>query len=303
MSLRPLMLAMAVTLVACDADTAANTGPERSRENVFTYRAPMRAGQTFALRNMSGRLTVEPSADDTLRVTADMTWRGDSTPPKDVSFRSDMTPTGVLVCALVGEGRCTADDYDVNSDGTGFSLGGGRVRLGMGGSSQASVHFRVQVPTGVRLDLVMIDGNIVSASSAPVKARGVNGDMTIVTSVGPVTAKTVNGDVDARMTTLAGSDTVEVESVNGNVNAFLPEGASINVELRALNGSLLSDFPGLEAGSRRVNKSITGVIGAGTTPVRLRAINGNASLRRLDAQGRPFEIVPPPAEAEAPKAP
>lgn len=302
MSFRPLLLVVACTLMACDADNAANAGPERSRENVFTYRAPLGAGQTLALRNMSGRITVEPSADDTLRVAADMTWRGDSTPPSDVSFRSDTKPDGVLVCALVGEGRCTTDDYEVNSDGTGFSIGGG-VRLGMGGSSQASVHFRVQVPTGVRLDLVMIDGKIVSASSAPVKARGVNGDMTIVTSVGPVTANTVNGDVDARMTTLAGSDTVEVESVNGNVNAFLPESASINVELRALNGSLLSDFPGLEAGSRRVNKAITGVIGTGTTPVRIRAINGNASLRRLDAQGRPFEIVPPPAEAEAPKAP
>ena len=81
MSLRPLMLVVACTLMACDADTTANAGPERSRENVFTYRAPLRAGQTFALRNMAGRLSVEPSADDTLRVVADMTWRGDSTLP------------------------------------------------------------------------------------------------------------------------------------------------------------------------------------------------------------------------------
>lgn len=299
MSLRPLMLVVACSLMACDADTAANAGPERSRENVFTYRAPLQAGQKLSLRNMSGRITVEPSADDTLRVMADMAWRGDSTLPSDVSFRSELTPNGVLVCALVGEGRCTEDDYDVNSDGTGFSFGGGKVKLGMGGPSQASVHFRVQVPTGVRLALVMIDGNIVSASSAPVKAAGVNGDMTIVTSIGPVNAMTVNGDIDARMTTLSGTDTVEVESVNGNVSAFLPENASINVELRALNGSLLSDFPGLEARS----KSISGVIGAGTTPVRIRAINGNLALRRLDAQGRPFELVPPPADADAPKAP
>lgn len=295
MSFRPLMLVVACALMACDSDNAADAGPARSREHVFTYRAPLQAGQKLSLRNMSGRITVEPSADDTLRVMADMAWRGDSTLPSDVSFRSELTPNGVLVCALVGEGRCTEDDYDVNSDGTGFSFGGGKVRLGMGGPSQASVHFRVQVPTGVRLDLVMIDGNIVSASSAPVKARGVNGDMTVVTSVGPVTAKTVNGNVDARMTTLAGGDTVEVESVNGDVAAFLPESASANVEIRSVNGSLISDFPGLIAGSRRFDKTITGVLGAGTTPVRVRAINGNAALRRLDAQGRPFELVAPPA--------
>ena len=90
------------------------------------------------------------------------------------SFRSSgaFFSGGVFICAVIGKGICTADDYDVNSDGTGMSFRRGRVRLGMGGGSLATVHFRVKVPTGVKLDLVMIDGSIVSASSAPVKARG-----------------------------------------------------------------------------------------------------------------------------------
>jgi hypothetical protein len=293
MSFRPFALIVACTLMACDVAVEGNPGPEQARENVFSYRAPLQAGQTLVLRNMSGRMTVEPAPDDTLRVVADMTWRGDSTLPSDVRFRSELMANGVVVCAIVGEGRCSADDYESNSDGTGFSIGKRGVRLGMGGPSQAAVHFRVQVPTGVRLDLVMIDGNIVSASSAPVKARGANGDITVVTSVGPVTAKSVNGNVDVRMTTLAGSDTVEVETVNGSVAAYLPADVSADVQVRALNGSLLSDFPGLAAGSRRFDKTISGVLGSGMTPVRVGAVNGNATLRRLDAQGRPIELSAP----------
>lgn len=288
MSFRPILAATAFSLAACGAESDIPAGPEQARENVFAYSAPLRAGQTLTLRNMAGRLTVEPAADDTVRVVADMSWRGDSSLPRDVSFRSDTSPTGVIVCALVGDSQCTADDYGVDSDGTGFSIRRNRVRLGMGGSAMAAVHFRVQVPAGVRLDLVMLDGTIVSASSAPVKARGVNGDITIVTSVGPVDAKTVNGNIDARMTTLAGSDTVQVEVVNGSVAAYLPSDASADIEVRALNGTLMSDFPGLSGGSQRFDKTITGVLGSGATPVRLRALNGNATLRRLDAEGRPI---------------
>jgi hypothetical protein len=250
----------------------------------------MVAGRTLALRNFAGSLTVEPAADDTLRIAADLHWRGDSTLPRDIAFRSDTMAGGLLVCAIVGDGACTADDYQVNSDGSGFSIGGGGIRLGMGGSARASVHFRVQVPSGVRLDLVMIDGNIVSASSAPVKARGVNGNVTIVTSVGPVQAKNVNGDVDVRMTTLSGSDSVQAETVNGSAFAFLPADVAATVDVRVTNGSAMSDFPGLAGGAERLSKSITGTLGSGGNPVRVRTLNGNAQLRRLDAEGRPFPI-------------
>ena len=288
MSFRPFVVIAALSLAGCDAEVEANAGPRQSREQVFSYSAPLRAGQTLALRNMSGQLSIEPASDDTLRVVADLAWRGDSALPRDVSFRSDTMPGGVYVCAIVGKGQCTADDYDVNSDGTGMSFRRGRVRLGMGGGSLATVHFRVQVPTGVRLELVMIDGSIVSASSAPVKARGVNGQMTIVTSVGPVNAKTVNGNIDARMTTLTGTDSVVVETVNGEVAAYLPATAAATVDVRATNGTVMSDFPGVVGGSARLNKTITGVLGGGTTPVRVRSINGAAALRQLDAQGRPL---------------
>lgn len=291
MFFRPALLIAAVMLVGCDRHE--DPGPEQSRDSVFSYSKPMSAGQTLFLRNMSGALTIEPSTDNTVRVVADMKWRGDSTLPTDVSFHADTTAAGVLVCAVFGKGRCDENGYNGESDGSGMSMGRGRVRLGVGGRSQASVHFRVFVPAGVKLDLVLIDGSIVSASSAPVRARGVNGNITVVTSVGPVRAETVNGDVDARMTTLAGTDSVRVSTLNGDAFAFLPATADATLDIATTTGTLVSDFPGTTS-TGAMRNSIKAVLGAGTTPVRVRSVNGDAHLRRLDAQGRAFELAPQP---------
>ncbi len=292
MSFRPACFLLALPLLACGDDAPA--GPERERAGVFNYAVAMAPGQTLVLRNMVGALRVEPATDDTLRIVADLRWHGDTTPPADVHFTSSVLADGVLVCGFLGTGRCTRDDFDAKVDGGELSIGSRGLRLGMGGRSDARVTFRVQVPAGVRLDLVQVEGDVVSASTAPVDAKGVNGSLTIVTSVGPVRAKMVNGNVDARMTTLAGSDSVLVETVNGDAFAFIPETASASVEAAAVNGTALSDFAGLQGGRDHLKKVIQGVLGTGATPVKVRSINGNAQLRRLDAEGRAYEVAPPP---------
>lgn len=290
MSFRALLVLAAVTLTACDAEVHA--GPQQERSGVFTYSVAMASGQTLYLRDMVGSLKIEPSADDTLRVVADLTWQGDTTPPVDVTFNASSLADGVIVCAVFGGARCSVQDYDGQSNGSGIRIGGGKLRLGLGGNRQSEVHFRVSVPAGVKLDLVMVEGDVVSASSAPVRVRGINGNITVVTSVGPVSAKTVNGSVDARMSSLAGADSVSVETLNGDAFVFLPESASARVDIGSTNGTLLTDFPGV-ADREKFTKQITTTLGAGTTPVRVRTINGDAQLRRLDAQGRAYEVGAP----------
>lgn len=290
MPFRPLLCVAVASLAACHSPD--DLGPPRERAEVFSYALAMPAGNTFYLRDMSGSITVEPATDDTLRVVADLRWRGDSTLPRDVTFKGTALADGALVCAIIGGAECSTENYGSNSDGSGFSLRRGRVKLGLGGGSQAQVHFRVKVPTGVKLDLLMVDGDVLSASSAPVRARGVNGDIRIVTSVGPVVVKTVNGDVDARMSSLLGSDSVQVETVNGSAFLFLPETVSANVNVSSINGTLLTDFPGVPDRDRFA-KQIVATLGSGTSPVRVRTINGDAQLRRLDAQGRAYAISAP----------
>jgi hypothetical protein len=275
MSFRPLVIAsLAVGLTAChQAD-----GPLRSNEDFQQVTVGVAAGDTVFIRTGRGNITVEPATSDTLRVRGTLTWRGRDRQPRDVSASATQIGGGYLVCALFGRAECTRDKYTISS----------RKSFRFGGADDASVNYVVQLPAGVHLDLIGVDGSLTAAASAPVKARTVNGDVTVVTAVGPVRAETVNGSVDARMTTLSGTDSVVVRSMNGNAWVFLPEGVAAAVDISTVNGGLRTDFPSL-ASSGRATKHLQGVLGAGTTPVRVRTLNGDAGLGRLDAQGRSYD--------------
>lgn len=274
MSPRPIVLAAAcVLLTACERES----GPLQTRDNVFAYVVDADTGQTLHVRTMRGNITVEPSSDDSVRITASLTWRGENDPTRGLEISGRVEATDILICAVWGSGRCTRDRYD--SD---MKLGD-RAR----GVSNAAVHFTVQVPMGVKLSLVGVDGSIRSASTAPVRARTVNGDVTVVTARGPVQAESMNGDVDARMSSLIGSDSVVVKTLNGDAWAFLPEGVSATVDLGVTAGQLDSDFPTL-AGLLQGRRELQATLGGGGTPVRVRTLNGTAGVRRLDAQGRSY---------------
>lgn len=118
-----------------------------------------------------------------------------------------------------------------------------------------------EVAGGVLLGL---DGDITSASTASVMARSANGNITVVTSRGPVRAETLNGDVDARMSSLEGADSVIVKTLNGEAWVFLPEAASIALDVGTTNGSFVTDFPALITAAS-LKKSVQATLGAGTT--------------------------------------
>jgi hypothetical protein len=284
MSSRLILATSLLALAACDVST--DERPRQYRNDVFVYSTVVPAGQRAFVRNLRGSITVEPSPDDTLRVAADLEWQGDNKAPTDIRFSGSQVAEGILVCSIFGDATCAVDNYTGNSEG-GLSIGTNGARFSLGGKANAKVAFRIQVPAGVALNLVGVDADIVSASSGPVKVRAVNGDITVATAVGPVNIETVNGDIDARMTTLSGADSVIAKTLNGTVWVFIPETASATVDAATTNGDLDTDFPVLSAptGTR---KKLEATLGAGETPVYVRALNGSVGIGRLDAQGRSY---------------
>ncbi len=274
MSFRPLLalpLAAALGLAGCSQAS----GPRRTNADFQRVTVTLTAGDTLFLRTGRGNVTVEPSADDSLRVAGSLSWRGRERQPNDVGSKSQPVAGGYLVCAMFGRAECTTQRYTIGS----------RRSMRFGGADDSSVDYAVQLPAGVHLEIIAVDGNIVAAASAPVEARTVNGDVTVVTSVGPVRAETVNGSVDARMTTLSGSDSVIVKSMNGNAFVFLPESVEATLDLSTVNGEVRGEFPA-SANSAGPKKSLRTTLGAGTTPVRVRTLNGDVGFGRLDALGR-----------------
>ena len=180
-----------------------------------------------------------------------------------------------MICAVWGKGECASDSYssDFNFSGSG---------------TDAAVHFRLEVPAGVRLDLQGGNTEISAVASAPGEARTMNGDVVVVTAVGPVRGETKNGSVDVRMSSLTGTDSVIATTLNGDAFVYLPEGVDAALDLSVTNGSVASEFavPISASTSRR---SLRATLGAGTRIVRIRSINGTVALRKLDVTAKSFE--------------
>lgn len=261
---RSLLLAAALGGLACHGDS----GPWQVRENAFTWLGTMQPGTTLIVRELRGGIEVVPSTSDTVRVTTRTEWRrGD--PATDLNYSASQDSNGVVLCAVWGSGSCDREDYNAN-------MGRGRT--------DAKVFFRIEVPAGVRLKLLSMDGNIRAAASAPVEAQVLNGDVVVATAVGPVRAETLNGDIDVRMSSITGTDSVVAKTMNGDVYVYIPDGIDATVDMSTATGSATSAF----AVQGTVQpKRVGGVLGVGTHPIHMKSINGHVALRRLDAQGRP----------------
>lgn len=243
-------------------------GPLQVRENAFAWKGTVPAGRTLMVRDFAGDIEVKPSADDTVRVTARLEWRNGD-PDRSLRFTAVSIPAGALICALWGEGKCTADDYSAN------------LKLGR---DAAKVFFAIEVPVGVRLDLRNISGDVVAAASAPVNASTMNGDVRVVTSVGPVQGETLNGSVDIRMSSLANTDSIIAKTLNGDAYIYLPSLDDGVLDLGVGNGNVSSAFA--PAGVVAEKQRISGRVGAGSRVVHAYSINGDVALRRLGADGR-----------------
>ena len=261
-----------VTLAAsCHPD-----GPEQVAE-AFAWSGELAAPATLNIRNTNGAITVEPSADNAVRVTAEVRWRkGDW--KRDVTFQAVPVGSDVTVCAMWDRGTCSAAGY-----------ASGKKRRGMRFSwnrSDASIAFKVQVPAGVKVDGRTYNGPITVRAAAPVKAHTLNGDVIVGTSVGPVDAETLNGDVDIRMTTL-GVEMGPVRAVtkNGTATAYVPEILDGRIKASTLTGELGTDFGGPAAGTRGPGREFVTTFGLGDREYLVQTLNGSAWLRLINADG------------------
>lgn len=251
-----------------------SSGAEKVDPAAFTWNAPVSAPATVFVRSMNGPVEVKPATDGNVSVTAAVRWRrGD--PKRDLRFEAVPGANGPTICALWGGGTCNASRY--HSSGSGLPS-----RL-FGHGTDASVTFTVFVPTGVKVDIVTVNGSIGVAATAPVTARTVNGTIKIATAVGPVDAETVNGNVDVRMTTLGADGPVRARSVNGSASAYLPEKFDGAVELSTVLGGITSDFAGgaLSDG----NKKFVATLGSGGRVIDVGTVTGSAALHKLKADG------------------
>lgn len=262
-----------LALATISAGACGHTGPEQSDPQIFIWQGELKAPNTLNLREVNGTINVAPSTDDSVRLTAAAIWhRGN--PKTDLQFKVERIGGDVTVCVIWGKGSCSSGNS------------GKRVTfLNWPRGTDATVTLTVSVPERVKLNLVTVNGNITVASTAPVVARTVNGNIKVATAVGPVNAETLNGSVDARMTTLGEDGPVRAITMNGSASAYLPEKFDATVDIASMNGRVGSDFAITTDAGSTVKKNLKGAIGAGGREVKVATMNGSAWLRKLNADG------------------
>ena len=264
-----------IPLIVCFVAAACHG--EHENLNAFSWSRDLAAGGTLRIRNTNGTIKVVPAANGhTAAVRAATHWRrGD--PERDLKFVAVSEANDATICVHWGTGTCTATEY-TNHSTRGF------LGLFPGRGTDARVDFTVEVPPGTQVDLSTMNGELTVSAQSPEVARTLNGAIHVATAIGPVTAVTLNGTVDVRMTTIGGAGDLRAETTNGDASLYVPTTVDGAVSMSTVNGELTSWFPLTTPASSK--KHLEGVLRAGTRAIVVHSVNGSVTLGALDAQGK-----------------
>jgi Putative adhesin len=151
------------------------------------------------------------------------------------------------------------------------------------GRNEMRIHYVLKVPTSITLDVSTINGRIVTrGSEGETEASTVNGTIDIETAgTQELQATTVNGRVRARFT--RDFQGAKFKTVNGGVEAFLPQNASFNVDLSQVNGDFEAAFP-LNIHSNPGSRRVSGEVNGGQHELKIVTVNGDVELARLNGR-------------------
>lgn len=153
------------------------------------------------------------------------------------------------------------------------------AKTGWLGSVNASVHYKLSVPAGARLDKIDSANSAITVKGVrgPVNVETVNGSITASGLAGETRLSSVNGAVAAEFATIADTKKIRMNTVNGSATVTLPKGAGAQVDADSVNGRVSVDQP-IKLGKMR-RHSVTGQIGAGGADLSIDTVNGSISIR------------------------
>jgi hypothetical protein len=233
----------------------------------FRWQGRVAPGLKIEIKGINGDISAEPASGAEVEVVANR--RAARSDPNSVNLKVVEHPGGVTICAVY-----PSDDPD--NPNTCEPGGGGRSSVR---NNDVQVDFSVRVPAGVTFDGRTVNGEIRANSlGGNVVSRTVNGAIQISTS-GYAEAKTVNGEISAKIGDANWPNSLEFKTVNGEIVLDLP--ATINTEIKAdtFNGEISTDFP-LSLLGKMSRKHLSGRIGNGGRELILKTLNGSIKLRR-----------------------
>jgi DUF4097 and DUF4098 domain-containing protein YvlB len=250
-----LVLPALIALSGCDI-AMADLKAKESAEWRKTYQ--LQPGGKVDIRNVNGKITVEPAEGNTLEVVAVKTARG-ATPEsaksnlERVQIVEDASPAGVKI------------ETKVERSGL-FQHGG------------TEVAYTVRLPAGAEARFATVNGGI---EAGRIKGRvefetvngGIIGRDIDATSV---TAKTVNGGVEIDLAHVPERG-AKFECVNGGIVVRLPADAKADISARVANGGIDAERLSIET-TEKSRRRLEGRLNGGGPRLEFEGVNGGIEI-------------------------
>lgn len=269
-----------VTASAAAVSGSGNTCTEpgqNSNAQAFRWQGQLAPGKAIEIKGLHGDITAEASSGSEVEVEAQKTAR--TSDVNLVTIKVLEHEGGVTICAIYptddpnvftkcrSSRQATPTEFE---DATSAEVRNNDVR----------VNFKIKVPAGVDFLARTINGEVAAESmSSNVYAKTVNGSIRLSTT-GYADAKTVNGEISARLGNANWTGSVNFKTVNGEINLELPASTGAVVNAKTFHGEVNSDFP-LTGFTKTSKRQFTGTIGGGGRELNLKTLNGSINLRRI----------------------
>jgi DUF4097 and DUF4098 domain-containing protein YvlB len=266
LSLYLLAATAVVTSAGCDAAIGRENRSARSERGDVTITRSWPAAQIDELKVVEVDGSVKVEAADVQEITLVARVRG------DLEKKAGQENDGLFETKLTGGTLRIGRDHD-KKDHINIPFIFGRREM--------RIDYELKVPRNLDLALTTVNGKIVTHGSLEGETRlaTVNGTIDVETAgTRELSATTVNGRVRAKfLTSFSGA---EFKSVNGGVEATLPQSASFSVDLSQLNGDFEAAFP-LSIHSNPGSRRVSGEVNGGQHELKITTVNGDVELMRL----------------------
>lgn len=272
--MKAIRLAAAAVVGLALAGTAGTTSAASSD---WAWRGPVAAGRTVDVRGLNGAIHAVRAAGRDLVVTAvKSARRGDPDAVRIEHYESGGTS---FFCAI-HPGMTAGSPNPCETRGSSGRDSGKD-------EDEVEVEWRLEVPPGVRLIARTVNGDVAMRGlEGPIEVWTVNGSIDVGTD-DVAEARTVNGDITARLGSGRLPHDLEFSTVNGSVRLALHPDVGAEVRASCLNGELASDFPLEVAGKRRWSqKRMHGTLGGGGALLSLSTVNGSIELARQSSASK-----------------
>jgi len=267
-----LALTAGLSVAACDIKTSANgdfsfdiAGGKAEDTWSRTYKVP--ATGRFELINVNGRITAEQTDGAELIVEG----------RRSVKARSDEAAKELL------------DKLEIREESGESTIRVEARPPRLSGFSGHQIEWTIKVPRGVTIDVRTINGGVrLNGLANEIHARTTNGGVkgvNIIPSV--IEASAVNGGVEFELgAPLDGTDSIEMETVNGGVELALPSESKATIAARCVNGGV-TVHEGLDiskeeqSNDRDRRRRLNGTMNGGGAKVNMSTTNGGVRLSRI----------------------